>query len=374
MEGVVVTPELWRGRRVFLTGHTGFKGAWLALWLHRLGAIVTGYALPPVAEGVFEKARVAGLVSHQVGDVRDRESLAAAMRRARPEIVLHLAAQALVRESYRTPVETYAVNVMGTVHVLDAVRDTPSVRAVVVVTSDKCYENREWPWGYRESDRLGGRDPYSNSKGCAELVTAAWRASFFDAASSPLVATVRAGNVIGGGDVSLDRLVPDALAAFARGAPLELRYPGAVRPWQFVLEPLRGYLMLAERLHRGERRFASSWNFGPADDDCRTVRDVASRLARMWGKGAEVRAAGGDVHHEASLLRLDCNRARVELGWQPHVALDRALALTVDWQRAVERGEDMRGVSLAQIDTCARVSPVATGEESEDLEWTMQSA
>jgi CDP-glucose 4,6-dehydratase len=373
VEGLGMTPQFWRGRRVFITGHTGFKGAWLALWLHRLGAEVTGYALAPAADSVFSRARVADLVCHVAGDVRDGAALAAAMRRAQPEIVLHLAAQALVRESYRQPVETYAVNVMGTVHLLDAIRETPSVRGVIVVTSDKCYENREWDWGYRESDRLGGRDPYSNSKGCAELVTAAWRGSFFAGARAPLVATARAGNVIGGGDICADRLVPDALAAFARGTPLELRYPDAVRPWQFVLEPLRGYLMLAERLHRGDATCATGWNFGPAEADCRPVREVAERLAALWGPGASVKRASAPADHEATFLRLDCARAHTLLGWRPRVPLERGLAMTVDWQRAAARGDDMRACSLAQIDAYAGAARPLV-QPAKELEWTTQSA
>jgi CDP-glucose 4,6-dehydratase len=373
LEGLGVTPEFWRGRRVFLTGHTGFKGAWLALWLHRLGAKVSGYALPAVADGIFARARVAELLDGGTGDVRDAGAVTAAMRRARPEIVLHLAAQALVRESYLRPVDTYAVNVMGTVHVLDAVRGTPSVRAVVVVTSDKCYENREWSWGYRETDRIGGRDPYSNSKGCAELATAAWRASFFEGADAPLIATARAGNVIGGGDVCADRLVPDALAAFARGMPLELRYPDAIRPWQFVLEPLRGYLMLAERLHRGDRSCARGWNFGPAESDCRPVREVAERLAAVWGGSARIGRATGPARHEANFLRLDCAHAQTLLGWRPRIALDRALAMTVDWQQAAAGGDDMRAFSLAQIEACAASARPGL-RTAKEPEWTTQSA
>lgn len=369
LEGVAVSPEFWRERRVFLTGHTGFKGAWLAIWLHRLGAVVTGFALPPAAGGIFERARVAELVAHGLGDIRDADTLTAAMRHAQPEIVLHLAAQPLVRESYLRPVETYAVNVMGTVHLLDAVRKVPSVRAVVVVSSDKCYENREWGWGYRETDPLGGRDPYSSSKGCTELVTAAWRASFFDGSSKPLVATARAGNVLGGGDVCADRLIPDAVGAFARGTPLELRYPEAVRPWQFVLEPLRGYLMLTERLYRGDGDFASSWNFGPAEDDCRPVGEIAARVAALWGVGATVQRAAGEHHHEATSLRLDCARAHAALGWRPRMKLDRALELTVQWYRAAAQGEDMQAFSLDQIDACEAASRCAAKPRKE-LAWT----
>jgi CDP-glucose 4,6-dehydratase len=372
VEGLELTPRFWHGRRVFVTGHTGFKGAWLALWLHRLGAIVSGYALPPVVNGIFVRARVDELLEHRIGDVRDAAALAGAMRRAQPEIVLHLAAQALVRESYEKPVETYAVNVMGTVHALEAVRQTPSVRAVVVVTSDKCYENHEWSWGYRETDRIGGRDPYSNSKGCAELVTAAWRASFFEDAEAPLVATARAGNVIGGGDVCADRLVPDALDAFSHGRALELRYPHAVRPWQFVLEPLRGYLMLAERLHAGDRACASAWNFGPPEGDCRPVQEVAERLAGLWGAGARIGRASRHAPHEATYLRLDCAHARRVLGWRPRVTLDRALAMTVDWYRAARHGEDMRTLSLAQIESGAGSSSDPGMRTATELEWTTQ--
>lgn len=339
----------WRGRRVFITGHTGFKGSWLALWLADLGAEVTGYALPAASgSSLFEGARVSELIRHVEGDVRDLAQLEAALDAARPEVVFHLAAQALVRPSYESPIETYATNVMGTAHLLDACRRVSGLRAVVCVTSDKCYENREWVWPYRESDPMGGYDPYSSSKGAAELVISAYRQSFFCADRSALIASVRAGNVIGGGDWAVDRLVPDIIRAMTAGERPLIRSPNSVRPWQHVLEALRGYLMIAERLFAGETQIATGWNFGPADDDARPVSWIVERMLAEWG------AVGWDAPatpqpHEATLLRLDCSKARSELGWRPAMNLHEALAKVVAWHRDVSEGADPRTVCLNQL-------------------------
>jgi CDP-glucose 4,6-dehydratase len=349
VEDVVVTPAFWRDKSVFLTGHTGFKGGWLALWLASVGARVHGYALAPATDpNLFTTARVAeGLASHTIGDVRDAAALAGALDRAAPEVVFHLAAQPLVRASYRDPVHTYAVNVMGTVHLLEAVRRSPTVRALVNVTSDKCYENREWLWGYRESEALGGRDPYSSSKACAELVTAAYRDSFLGAGGAA-IASARAGNVIGGGDWADDRLLPDFFRAARAGHALAVRYPDATRPWQHVLDPLAGYLLLAEYLAAHGQRGAQAWNFGPAEDDARPVRWLLDRLAaEMPGTGWQ--RTGGEQPHEAASLKLDSSKARQLLGWRPRWRLAEALRRTVEWQRGWLDGDDSRALCLAQI-------------------------
>jgi CDP-glucose 4,6-dehydratase len=346
-----VNGDFWRGRRVFVTGHTGFKGSWLCLWLQRLGADVTGYALAPATQpSLFETASVARGMRSVLGDIRDAEALREVMASARPEVVIHMAAQALVRESYASPVETYSVNVVGTAQVLDVVRACPSVRAVVSVTTDKCYENREWHWGYRETDRLGGHDPYSSSKAGAELVTAAYRASFFGHVDRPVsLASARAGNVIGGGDWSRDRLIPDILAAIEAGQAVRIRYPDAIRPWQHVLEPLAGYLALAERLCSDDgRAYAEAWNFGPADDDARPVRWIVEQMLERWGNGSWVMEAQPQPH-EATYLKLDCSKAKARLAWQPRWTLGDALGAIVDWQRAHLRGGDMRAFTLSQI-------------------------
>lgn len=341
--------EFWRGKRVFLTGHTGFKGSWLALWLQSLGAEVHGYALePPTEPNLFTVAHVGnGMASSVIADIRDGAMLAASLQTARPEIILHLAAQALVRYSYAQPVETYAVNIMGTVNLLEAVRTTPSVRAVVNVTSDKCYENREWVWGYREQEPMGGYDPYSSSKGCAELVTTAYRHSFFNQAGIAL-ASARAGNVIGGGDWAVDRLIPDFLRAADAGKTLKIRSPHAIRPWQHVLEPLRGYLMLAERLYLEGEKVAEPWNFGPADEDARPVHWIVERLAKQRSD-AKWECDSVPQPHEASYLKLDSSKARTQLGWRPCWRLESALTKTLEWHEGWRRGKDMRALTLTQI-------------------------
>lgn len=347
-------PDFWRGKRVFLTGHTGFKGGWLSLWLQQMGADVVGYALaPPTKPCLFQVARVGEGMHSIIADIRDLPTLSAAIAEHRPEIVFHMAAQPLVRLSYERPVETYATNVMGTVHVLEAIRHTVGVRAVVNITTDKCYENREWIWGYRENEPMGGYDPYSSSKGCAELVTAAYRASFFNpddhAKHSVALASARAGNVIGGGDWAKDRLIPDIMTAFLEQRPVVIRNPQAIRPWQHVLEPLRGYLMLAERLWNEGPVFAEGWNFGPNDEDARPVEWIAECLAGTWGNGATWSIDGGNHPHESSCLKLDISKARSKLNWHPRWTLGTSLRHVADWYLAYQRGDNMRDLTLNQI-------------------------
>ena len=342
--------DFWRGRRVLLTGHTGFKGSWLSLGLQHLGAELHGLALePPTRPALYEVARVAeGMASH-IGDIRDLETVRRAHAAARPEVVIHMAAQSLVRPSYRDPIGTYATNVMGTAHVLEAARSVGTVRAIVVVTSDKCYENTGQTAGYREDAAMGGHDPYSNSKGCAELVTSAYRRSFL-AEAGIAVASARAGNVIGGGDWAEDRLIPDMLRAFEAGEAVAIRNPRAVRPWQHVLEPLAGYLTLARQLLEADGAdFAEGWNFGPRDDDARPVDWIADRMAAAWGAGATWRLDGRAQPHEAAHLTLDGSKARARLGWSPRWSVERALDETVGWHRAWLSGGDMRARCLAQF-------------------------
>lgn len=353
MESVAVNPDFWKGKRILLTGHTGFKGGWLAIWLQRLGTELVGYALPPpTTPNLFEVASVAeGMVS-VIGDVRDFTRLREVITLHNPEIVVHMAAQSLVRPSYEDPVATYATNVMGTVHVLEAVRRIGTVRVVLVVTSDKCYSNREWLWSYREEDALGGHDPYSNSKACAELVTSAFRDSFFCSSASGqdiAVASARAGNVIGGGDWARDRLIPDIFRAVESGKPVILRNPMAVRPWQHVLEPLSGYLLLAERLWRDGNTHSDAWNFGPSDDDAKPVSWVAEELLRRWHVNPGWRIDDTKQAHESQSLKLDCAKARVRLGWAPRTNLSVALDWVAQWHRAHHERQDMRDVTQAQI-------------------------
>jgi CDP-glucose 4,6-dehydratase len=354
LSGARPSEAFWRGQSVFLTGHTGFKGGWLAALLHRLGARTTGFALAPEpGPTLFEAARTEGLVHRSViGDIRDGEALAAAMAAAAPRIVLHLAAQALVRRGRDEPDLTFDTNVMGTVRLLEAVRRTPSVEAVVVVTSDKVYDNREWPWAYRESDALGGKEAYGASKAASEIVLQAYRHSYLETADRRVAAaSARAGNVIGGGDWAIDRLVPDAVRAFTAGQPLVIRNPSAVRPWQHVLEPLTGYLRLAEDLCEGlALGEPAALNFGPAAEDARDVASVADALAARWGQGASWTRDPGVQPYEARLLEVDSAKARTLLGWRPMWGLDEGLDRTIAWYRAVHEGQDARAVTLDQIE------------------------
>ena len=349
-----MNPSFWAGKKVFLTGHTGFKGSWLSLWLQKLGTDVTGYSLPPPTHpSLYETAGVSQGMRSIIGDIRNGALLAESMRDAAPDIVIHMAAQPLVRRSYADPVETYSTNVMGTVHLLEAVRQTPSVRAVVNVTSDKCYENREWLWGYRENEPMGGFDPYSNSKGCAELVTSAYRNAYFNPPEyvkhRVALASVRAGNVIGGGDWAEDRLIPDILRAISDNRPVVIRNPHAIRPWQHVLEPLSGYLQLAEKLYEEGPDYAEAWNFGPGEEDARHVQWIVEQLTQNWDEGASWQLDQNEHPHEAHYLKLDSTKARTRLGWCPRWDLAHTLEMIIAWQRAWLAKHDMRAFTLEQI-------------------------
>lgn len=351
----MVKPSFWAGKVVLLTGHTGFKGSWLSLWLQSMGAKVVGYALaPPTDPSLFITANVAEDMVSYDGDMRDFAALSTAFKKHNPEIVIHMAAQALVRRSYADPVETYSTNVMGTVHLLEAVRLTDSVRAIVNVTSDKCYENREWIWGYRENEPMGGYDPYSSSKGCAELVASAYRTSFFNpdnfAKHGVALASARAGNVIGGGDWAEDRLIPDIIRAIARGEPVHIRNPHAIRPWQHVLEPLSGYLMLAQKLYEKGVGYTEGWNFGSDDEDAKSVQWIVESLTKSWCDGASWTLDKGNHPHEAHYLKLDCSKAKARLGWHSKWRLDETLGKIVEWHKNYQRGANMKAITLDQID------------------------
>lgn len=346
--------DIYKGRKVLVTGHTGFKGSWLCLLLSNLGADVYGYALePPTEPSLFKEANIAEFVNSEIGDIRDLNHLQSFLQKVEPEIVIHMAAQPLVRDSYNIPVETYMINVMGTVHLLEACRNTPSVRVIVNVTTDKCYENREWHWGYRENEAMGGYDPYSNSKGCSELVTSSYRSSFFNPANygkhKVAVATARAGNVIGGGDWANDRLIPDFIKAISKGETLKIRSPYAIRPWQHVLEPLHGYLTLAAKLYTDGANYAQAWNFGPDDNDAQNVEWITKNICELWGEGAKYEIDTNPQPHEANYLKLDCSKAKAELNWQPNWDIRKTLASIVEWNKAFLNAENIREVSYSQI-------------------------
>ncbi|MED4753923.1 CDP-glucose 4,6-dehydratase [Brevibacillus choshinensis] len=355
----MIDKAFWKNKNVFITGHTGFKGSWLCLWLHSLGANITGFSLPPPTNpSLFHLCGIDSFVHSIIGDVRSKRSLQEALVQAQPEIVIHMAAQPLVRASYDIPCETYEINVMGTVNLLEAVRlatrNGSGIKAVINVTTDKCYENKEWAWGYREEDVLGGVDPYSNSKACSELVTMSYRNSFFHpddySAHGVGIASARAGNVIGGGDWATDRLIPDFIRALLGGAKLKIRNPGAIRPWQHVLEPIGGYLLLAQKLCEDGKRFSQSWNFGPREQDAQTVEWIVNQLCIKWGENAAFEIVPDAKWHEAHYLKLDCSKARSLLRWKPKWNLDQALDRIVDWTRAYQQEKDLRALCLTQIE------------------------
>jgi len=350
MESLVISQKFWKNRTVLLTGHTGFKGGWLALWLKQLGANVVGYALEPsVNTSLFENVQVIkALQQNNLADIRDVDSLNKVMQDCKPEIVIHLAAQPLVRDSYDDPLNTYSTNVMGTVNLFEAIRNVSTVKAVLNITTDKCYENKEWLWGYRENEAMGGFDPYSSSKACSELVSSAYRQSFFQQQGIAL-ATARAGNVIGGGDWGKDRIVPDAIRAFIENRPLLIRNPMAIRPWQHVLDALSGYLMLCQQLIQHPDKFAEAWNFGPNEDDVQPVSKLADIMVDSWGDKADWVGDKGEHPHESQSLRLDCSKAKTQLKWKPVWNLERALDETVNWYKAWHNKEDMHQFTLDQI-------------------------
>jgi len=345
-----VNPDFWAGKKVFLTGHTGFKGSWMSIWLSSMGAIVKGYALEPnTTPNLYTVARVDELIESEIADIKNLETLSSSMISFEPDILIHMAAQPLVRFSYKDQVDTFATNVMGTVHVLESARKCTTLKAIVSVTTDKCYENKEWTWGYRENEPMGGHDPYSSSKGCAELVTAAYRNSFFNQSNSPALASARAGNVIGGGDWAVDRLIPDILKAFENKEPVIVRNPKSTRPWQHVLEPLSGYLLLAQNLYLYGPKFAEAWNFGPKDDDCKPVNWILNQMTEKWGNGAEWKLDELGNPHEAGFLKLDCSKAAMLLNWSPKWNLELTLNKIINWHQDWLAGNDMQQACLHEI-------------------------
>lgn len=345
-----VNATFWKGKKVFITGHTGFKGSWTSLWLQDMGAIVKGYALAPNTNpNLFTTAKVAEKMESQIGDITALESISKAMKSFNPDVLIHMAAQPLVRLSYKEPVQTYATNVMGTVNVLEAARGCSNLKAIVSVTTDKCYENKEWAWGYRENEPMGGHDPYSSSKGCAELVTAAYRSSFFNSPDVASLASARAGNVIGGGDWADDRLIPDILKAFEKNEPVIIRNPLATRPWQHVLEPISGYLVLAQNLYQEGNTFAEAWNFGPKDEDCQPVSWILDKMVAKWGKGASWVLDQNNNPHEAGYLKLDCSKAAMQLNWYPKWNLEYTLESIINWHQQYISGKNIQEQCLLEI-------------------------
>jgi CDP-glucose 4,6-dehydratase len=350
-----VDASFWKGKKVYLTGHTGFKGSWLSLWLQSMGATVKGYSLAPnTTPSIFTEAKVVQGMDSEVGDIRDLQQISKSMRDFNPDILIHMAAQPLVRLSYEEPVETYTTNVIGTVNVLEAARKCANLKAIVSVTTDKCYENNEWEWGYRENEAMGGHDPYSSSKGCAELVTSAYRRSFFSTEDTASLASARAGNVIGGGDWAEDRLIPDILRAFEKSKPVVIRNPLSTRPWQHVLEPLSGYLVLAQELFLNGDEFAEGWNFGPKDEDCKPVSWILDQMVNSWGNGASWELDKNNNPHEAGFLKLDCSKASNRLKWNPKWNLQLTLKSIVDWHQLYTIGGDIKKQCLKEINTYSK--------------------
>jgi CDP-glucose 4,6-dehydratase len=349
----MIDQEFWKGKRVFLTGHTGFKGSWLALWLHSLGAIVKGYALnPPTSPSLFDEAKIVSIIDSQIGDIRDQDTLHESMTTFNPDILIHMAAQPLVRYSYDAPIETYEVNVIGTAKVLEVARSCPNLKAIVNITTDKCYENDERSEGYKESDPMGGHDPYSSSKGCAELVASAYRRSFLQEQGIGL-ASVRAGNVIGGGDWADDRLIPDILRSFEKSKPIVIRSPKATRPWQHVLEPLSGYLILAQKLYENQKDYAEGWNFGPNEKDVKSVDWILDQMIIKWPSSSWELDQNSNPH-EAGFLKLDISKAEYKLGWEPVWELSQALEKIIVWHKAWLNKEDIQVICLAEIEEYTR--------------------
>jgi len=357
LEGVVVSDGFWQGKKVLITGHTGFKGSWLSLWLHKLGAQLVGVSLdPPTNPSLYEQAQISKDMLSLRADIRDLEAIKTIFKEHKPEIVFHLAAQPLVRYSYREPVETYQTNVMGTLNILEGIRCVDSVRAAVMITTDKCYENREWEWGYRENEPMGGHDPYSSSKGCAELLIASYRDSYFPKEKfsdhKTAIASVRAGNVIGGGDWAEDRLIPDIIRAVKSASSVHIRNPNSIRPWQHVLEPLDGYIELAEKLFDASGSlYAEGWNFGPKEEDAQAVQWIVEKMTAQWGDGANWVVDDGDHPHEANYLKLDCSKAHAKLNWWPKWSLEKALGKIIEWHKAEQGDADMAAVTMQQIES-----------------------